>query len=179
MTTQTDNFGLNKPEEGNTDWATEINANWDTIDAAVGLTIVKSADESVTSSTVLQDDDDFTFSVVSGQKYKLDAFFLFYMPAAADLKYRFTSPALTASVMVGNFARANDVWNNRKTEYQLSINNTLASSANDTDYYLVRLVGAFQPSADGTLQFQWAQLNSSGSSLILKQGSWMSITKGD
>lgn len=33
MSTQTTNLGLNKPAEGDTDWAGEVNGNWDTLDA--------------------------------------------------------------------------------------------------------------------------------------------------
>ena len=36
MSTQTPNLSLNKPAEGDTDWAAEVNANWDTLDDAVG-----------------------------------------------------------------------------------------------------------------------------------------------
>ena len=32
MSSQTPNLNLNKPAEGDTDWATEINANWDKLD---------------------------------------------------------------------------------------------------------------------------------------------------
>lgn len=36
MTTQTDRLKLNKPAEGDTDWAAEINENWDILDEAAG-----------------------------------------------------------------------------------------------------------------------------------------------
>lgn len=35
MSTQTPNLSLNKPAEGDTDWAEEINSNWDILDNAV------------------------------------------------------------------------------------------------------------------------------------------------
>lgn len=35
MSSSTPNLGLNKPDEGDTDWASEVNANWDVLDTAM------------------------------------------------------------------------------------------------------------------------------------------------
>jgi hypothetical protein len=178
MTTQTDNLELYKPEEGNTDWASEINANWDTIDAAVGFSkvIVKSADQSVTSSTTLQDDNDFTLSVASGKTYAYEMWLSGNMDASGDIKFAFTMPALADSRMNVSIVEVNNNFNDAlaRTDGDMTDAMTLWVSS-DANYEII-IWGFFTTSAAGTLQFQWAQNSSHANPTTIREGSWMNVT---
>lgn len=51
-------------------------------------TVVKQADETVTNSTTMQDDDALTFALAANTTYLFRAVIFFNTPAAADYKYR-------------------------------------------------------------------------------------------
>jgi hypothetical protein len=179
MTTQTDNLGLYKPEEGNTDWATEINTNWDTIDEAVGLSrvIVKSADESVISSTTLQDDNDFILSVASGKTYAYEMWLTEYMHSWGDFKFTFTMPALADSRMNASLSYMNNDWVHVLARTFGDMTETMSLCAGVSGNFGIKIWGFFTTSAAGTLQFQWAQNSSVWYATIIKKGSWMKVTE--
>jgi hypothetical protein len=179
MTTQTDNLELYKPEEGNTDWATEINANWDTIDAGVEFSkvIVKSADEYVTSSTTLQDDNDFTLSVASGKTYAYEMWLSEHMDASGDIKFTFTMPTLADSLVNVHIVQVNNSWNHVLERGDFAMTDTLSLLVGSDGNYEIKIWGSFTTSAAGTLQFQWAQNSSHANPTYIRKGSWMKVTE--
>jgi len=50
MSTTTTNYSLNKPAEGDQDWATEINDNWDTIDGSLQLLVLRDGTRALTAN---------------------------------------------------------------------------------------------------------------------------------
>jgi hypothetical protein len=65
--------------------ASRLNEGWSSI--------VKAADETVTTSTTLQDDDDFSIQVEANSKYLLRLLLKVNVGTAAGLKYQFTVPS--------------------------------------------------------------------------------------
>lgn len=192
MATFTPNYNLRKPED--TDFAendTDLNANWDKVDDALKAletktagfnrkgAIFKAADESIASSTALQDDNDFTMAVVAGRKYIFE--FLLIVKAgdaAADFKYNFSFPtsdgiaggaglaAATASGALGDvrtLGRTVTAGTSFTDEIVGVTNANLAVTA-----YIVLV-----PSASGTFKMQWAQNSSSATATTLAKYSAM------
>ena len=192
MATFTPNYNLRKPAD--TDFAendTDLNANWDIVDTELKAletktagfnrkgAIFKAADESIASSTALQDDNDFTMAVVAGRKYIFE--FLLIVKAgdaAADFKYNFSFPtsdgiaggaglaAATASGALGDvrtLGRTVTAGTSFTDEIVGVTNANLAVTA-----YIVLV-----PSASGTFKMQWAQNSSSATATTLAKYSAM------
>lgn len=199
MATFTPNYNLRKPEDA--DFAendTDLNANWDKVDTEMKQSedaitaletktagfnrkgaIFKAADESVASSTTLQDDNDFTLAVVADRKYIFE--FLLIVKAgeaAADFKYNFSFPtsdgiaggaglaAATASGALGDvrtLGRTVTAGTSFSDEIVGVTNANLAVTA-----YVVLV-----PSASGTFKMQWAQNTSDATATTLAKYSAM------
>jgi len=147
--------------DGNTQWA------------------FKTATESVTSSTTLQNDDHISFSVASSGTYALRGFL--YYDGAADiaggLKMFWTGPA-SSTLNWANFGPNQG----SLSSYNVVIE-TLASSprsvgTNATTGMSLQPTGVFTSGGSaGTLQFQWAQQTSNATATRILVGSWMSLTR--
>src|SRR5574341_1924364 len=61
----------------------------------------KTADESVTSSTTLQDDDHLVIAVEANTNYFIEAFLIYDGDAAGDFKFTFSVPAGATLALVG------------------------------------------------------------------------------
>lgn len=57
------------------------------------LAVVKSANESVTSSATLQDDDELTLTVATNSTYEVDCLLKYDGATTGDLKFQFVIPA--------------------------------------------------------------------------------------
>lgn len=153
----------------------------DNLNEAFGRIIVKPSTESVTSSTVLQNDNDFSWSVLASATYVLDSYLIYDGAAdtAGGLKMQFTVPtaatffkwsnygansaALTSYNVVAEDAAAGSprgVGTNAGTVMSLAPRATLINGANA-----------------GTLQFLWAQVTSNATATRILQGSWMRLTR--
>lgn len=173
------------------DLAEDVEAEIARLDSTVALasalpvTIRKPANETVTSSTTLQDDDHFAFAVAANSVYTLESYIIY--TGAADplggLKMQFTGPA--GSVMT---------WTN------FGVNHGSASPITLVTYNVVaealtagapRAVGTngavvmtCQPKGtvitsgtSGTLQFRWAQQASDVTATLIGGNSWMRLAK--
>lgn len=137
----------------------------------------KAADETVTSSTALQNDNHLSASIPANGTYAF-RLVLFGTCASAtpDLKMAFTSPAGT--LLWGTLAPdvASNVTGATSTyRTQTGSGNTLSVGAG-TDFMVV-VEGTFVATATGTLQFQWAQDVSNASGVTLKLGSTMRVER--
>lgn len=145
---------------------------------------IKTANESVTSSTTLQDDDHLSYAITATGTYTFELFLLVNTgDSAADLKTGFTFPTGTmnffgsgpheASLGAGTsgdgefFARTSAVSGSSSIGWGISSGAPIG----------VRLWGALAATATGTLRLQWAQLVSSGTATTLLAGSWMSVQR--
>lgn len=134
----------------------------------------KTADESVTSSTTLQDDNHLFLSVTASTRYLVESYFAWTSPAAADFKFTYTTP-----VGVSGFWTA--------------LNPTLASAASApyTGSLAWGSTGTFEGFATdmfarvngilvvggtaGTLKFQFAQNTSNATPCTVRAYSWLRL----
>ncbi len=162
----------------NTLWVRASGA-WVKVSMGGGLMFAfKSADESVTSSTTLQNDDHLLFAVEANARYKLDGY-LSYTGAvspAGDLKIDWTIPA-GASMKWASFA----VNSNALTSYDVVVQSETGVRAYGT---LGAQEMALQPKGwlvtagtAGTLQMRWAQNASSATATVLKTGSYLELKR--
>lgn len=139
--------------------------------------VIATADQTVASSTVLVNSTYIFMSVAANAFYTLDMFLIYDAPAAGDFKYDWTVPA-------GGFFRKSQ-WASGTTA--ATTDATIFHQADDVltgaaggiaagTYMTSRPVGVLATISAGTLQFRFAQVAASGST-ILKAGSWMRLTR--
>ncbi len=142
----------------------------DELNAALPIApAVKSADETVTSSAVLQNDDHLFVSVASSTTYLLELVFMFNANASGDLKTTFTVPAgttgsLAATTDAGSSAgispTATAVWDGTGSDEQARLWGRIVTAG-----------------TSGTVRLQWAQNASFGTGTILRAASFLRITR--
>lgn len=137
---------------------------WDNI-------ITKSTDESVTSSTTLQDDNELQFSPVSGGFYEFEAIIFHNAGAGAtatDIKYVFmedgTFRGFYVSVRSNSGTGAGEV-----IAGSVSTSSVQTAQTDNLDVPLI-CKGAWK-SGGSTFKFQWAQNGSNVNALTVKAGS--------
>lgn len=145
--------------------------------AATVQRIVKSADESVTSSTTLQNDDELFASVLANTNYVFEGVFNFTGDTNADFKMAFTFPTGaelymhfmtydTALTNFGSFAQYNPA----------SGTSSAGGVGGATTYRPTHVRGSlFVGGTAGTLQLQWAQNASNAAATILRKGSLLIV----
>lgn len=131
----------------------------------------KTSDESVTSSSTLQDDDELTFSLSSGYVYAFE-FALFFTSASAtpDFKFQFSDPGGTFNIQYLYWIGANTTGADFAIDESSSAR-TVAIAANDVAMIVGK--GILEPTSSGTFKLQWAQNVSDATAVTLKAGSWM------
>lgn len=132
----------------------------------------KAADESVTSSTTLQNDDELSFAVVAGEDYVFALWLgLFSTSATPDVKVGFTFPAGTMSFGVqGGDPTTSVAANSGATSGTTALAVGVAVSAAPVAQN-ARVNGSFECSTTGTVRLQWAQNVSDGTAMTLREGS--------
>lgn len=147
-----------------------------------GVTIFKTATESVTSSTTLQNDDQLFFAVVANARYTFDGIITYDGAAAGDLKVAFTYPAL-ATFEWSNYGNTGPAAGTSVTDLNTVIQTNDARSLNALPTpsppglsfrpggYLITGANA------GTLQMQWAQDTSSATATRVRTGSWLRLVR--
>ncbi|MFF2864490.1 hypothetical protein ACFVSX_32000 [Streptomyces rubiginosohelvolus] len=140
-------------------------------------TVDKAADEAVTSSTVLQDDDHLTLPVTAGGRYALDAMLAVDGDPAADLLLTVTAPpgstgywtpgAITLGVSDGTGSI-------RLTRYAPGTTIGVGVTAAGL---IVTPLGTITAGASGAVTVQWAQNVSTGTATVLRAGSWLRLTR--
>lgn len=137
--------------------------------------VIKLADESLSTSTAIQNDDELFISVAASTKYKVEMWLVFNSPAAADFKLQWTTPVGVAGwwrPAATNLAAASE------TIYQGSLawsgGAQIEGSASDKSIEVVGIL--VTAGTAGTLQFQWAQNSSSGTTTV-KANSVLTLRK--
>lgn len=146
----------------------------------------KSADESVTSSTTLQNDDHLVdIPLYAGAVYALDG--CLYFDASADgpgIKFDFAMTAQPADECVFNCHAADSAANTHGDTMTIitsattsgNFDTTLLADGNDPTVSIKGIV--FAPSgSDATFLLRWAQSSSSATALTLKAGSWLRLMR--
>jgi hypothetical protein len=151
-----------------------VSANWVShAPTAIPLTAVKETDESVTSSTTLQDDDDLQLTLNANSFYKLEAHLtVFSASANPDFKYRFEFGS------VGNWSGLKEDAD-QSTGFDINqgtnaITKTLSAGVSTTIRINIQMqIGA----GTGVFKLGWAQNNSDGTATTVKAGSFMKAEK--
>lgn len=172
---------LNKPAAGDTDWTTEINDNWTTLEGVANgaLTVVKSADESVTSSTSPQDDDELKFTIGANETWKFE-FVVFWWAANStpDLKVKLNGPAsfsnLRAHCSFWNVDAQTTSVGAWLTDYTMTASTNHAAAP---DTLLIIRGSVVNGATAGTFVFQWAQMTSSATATTVRKGSYLVASK--
>ena len=131
--------------------------------------VIKSADETVTSSTTLQDDDELTVDITANKRYVFKAILLVgraSTAAAATFKYTFTSSGsgyyqLTNSSFPGTLLGAEATQNN------------IATGLNNPG--IIQMTGTVRHTSNTTLKLQFAQNSSSTTGVTVFAGSTLMI----
>ena len=139
-------------------------------------TVVKGADESVTSSTTLQNDDELLAALETNTDYSFEARLYVVSATTPDFKMTFTVPAAATlawwgTITYGDGAAVNGIGIQ-------TISGTAKSFIwSGTDGYIT-VFGSVRNGANaGNLTLQWAQDTSNGTAATVKAGSTLSITK--
>lgn len=181
---------ISKPTVGastNT-WGTEANAVFDALNAADYFK-VKTADETVSASSTLQDDDHLAGLVLPTGSFVVEARYFVSGTAGGDIKvaWQFSGTATTAvrggigptiqTTSVIETTAANTVGVNRAA----AAGNTAATITSSTQYGVdgtnwsfIMESGYLVVTVSGTFKVQWAQVTATGST-IMRAGSRLLI----
>lgn len=143
----------------------------------------KTADESVTSSAVLQNDDQLLYAIPAAGTYVIDLWLQVTSAAnaAGDIGIAFTYPTGTITTFVfgadttlasAHASSSVEVRSDAFTSGTLFA--TFGASTAGTSIYVHAVLVA---TASGTLQLQWAQQASNVNATTVKAGSHMSVTQ--
>ena len=134
----------------------------------------KAADESVTNSTTLQDDNDFTFTVQPNRTYLITGLFNVQTENSTGIKAKFVAPAASSEYMFSfvNGAGMDIVTyiTSPTTEY------TLTTGALNAGEDVIVLNGTLiTGGSGGSFKMQWAQHGADVDPTTIKEGSYMTI----
>jgi hypothetical protein len=137
---------------------------------------VKTTRETVTSSTTLQDDEDFTFSVKANTTYAINGNLFVSGSSACGFKWLFTVPSgangrINATSNSSNYV---SIDTDIATGFSPIDGVGLTTTAANGNY---RLLGFITTTTAGTLTFQWAQKQSSATAAYIERGSTMLLTE--
>lgn len=157
------------------------------LSAVLPITAIKTSDESVTSSTALQDDNELFVSVAAPATYLLGGFLMWVGNDTGDIKLAFTNPASSTmhwaltgpsaqdTAFASGATRGAGEWFPRNN--QTSSPTSSIPYSGSTGLLHGRLVGSLTTSNAGTLRLQWAQNTSNGTATTVKLGSWISLRR--
>ncbi len=167
------NFGTNVFDPSGTKNASEF-FDREAEDKLRTRIVIKASDETVVSSTTIQDDDELFIGVDSKSKYSFEVNIDLTSSSVPDFKWKFSSPAGTVGSYVVSGARFGGGQGglqvgNIDVELNLAILDTGST---------VLISGIIETgNTSGTLTFQWAQDTSSAVDTIVKANSFMVVTK--
>lgn len=158
------------------DSASSAGVKWATVGTS---TVVKSADESVTSSATLQNDDVLLFALEANSKYKFKLLAFVVSAQTPDFKWALTFPAAATMMALygsddaatGGAVSADGVYTTSATAV------TQVWSVDGTTGYLIVEGSIITAGTAGNLQFQWAQGTSNATAATVKAGSSLTLSK--
>lgn len=148
------------------------------------LFVRKPANESVTSSATLQDDNDFAFAVAANAIYTLQTYIIYSGAidggtGAGGLKMQFTGPA-GAGMTWTNFGAnvSGGVTNYNVVAEGLAAGAPRSVPTNAGTTMTCQPKGTLVTSGtSGTLQFRWAQNTSNATATVVGINSWMRLKR--
>lgn len=138
----------------------------------------KTATESVTSSTTLQNDDHLLLALLANTKYAFEGFFIYDGTIASDIQIAFTVPA-SSTVNYSAFAPATGVSPTSYSAYGISTSGGALGLACNGASNLMGMQPKGYVATSGTagnLQLQWAQFSSGATASRIFANSWLKAT---
>lgn len=134
--------------------------------AAVGTTVTKPINETVTASTVFQNDDHLFFPIGANETWAFRFTVLANVPATPDIKFAVTAPS--GATCVVSFVDAEAAVTNGNFGCGVSTGLITGNGAND----VYEVVGTVTNGATaGVVQLQWAQNTSNAAAVTVLAGS--------
>lgn len=134
------------------------------------LTAKKTSDETVSSSTTLQNDDELFIALEANKTYAFEFFLLVLTNAAPDFKWAITGPSGATGRVLGDAVTGDTLFQTQALG--TSVAATLFASSTGG----LVLHGTITTSATpGNLQLQWAQNTSSAISTTVESGSYLIV----
>lgn len=131
------------------------------------ILIYKTDDESITSSSTLQNDEHLTFPVEANNNYLVHMFIKFLSPAAADIKFFLSTPSGTTYDALIAVLGATNIRNvDESAAFELE-----AADATDRVFTLTGVIKV--GSVSGVVNLQWAQATINAGITTVYNGSWM------
>jgi len=143
--------------------------------------VIKTADESVTSSTTLQNDDHLLYTVAATGTYAFDLYLIATSAAnaAGDINVAFTFPTGTMRLWGPGSDPALASGTLAQSKFAASTAVTSGTAWQDfglsTTSLGFNIHGLFTATATGTLQFQWAQFASNANATTVRAGSHLIV----
>jgi len=137
---------------------------------ASSVVVPKTADETVTNSTVLQNDDELQFAALANKMYAIQMFIIVNDPNTdADIKWAFSLPA--AATMFGKELQV------EADAVREITGATLVSDVVDGNDHCMVITGVIKVGANaGNCIFQWCQNAARATGSKVKAGSWLIYT---
>lgn len=138
--------------------------------------VSKGGDESVTSSTTLQDDDHLLFATTSGALYEIELYLIYASPVggtAPDIKLSMGEDSTDRGVVLANHWSTADAATT--TSAKSNITSTIAAGTG-TGKRVVLVRGSHLGNG-GNFKVQWAQNSSTGSATTVYTGSLLRYRK--
>jgi hypothetical protein len=135
----------------------------------------KSANESVTSSTTLQDDDALVVTIPQSGIYKIDACLFLDVLGTGGAKV-----ALNGTVSFNNLLATIDIVGDGSTYTSGRVNlfgTAVSHGSVGAGSHCVTLEGTIEATSSGTLLIQWAQDTSDGAATVMQRGSTLQIKR--
>ncbi len=156
--------GLYEPAVDETGWGTLVNANWTLLGDREEL-VRKTSDETVTSSTTLQNDNDLVYTMIASHTWAFKLVFRASSAAGSALKCNFTAPSGATWYALGSTHGSSG------TSME-SGGSDFATAGLTSGGRLSVIEGIVTCSSTaGNFQFQWAQVASSGTALAVHTNS--------
>ena len=176
---------LNKPSAGDTDWTTEINDNWSSIESALNGQVTKvvptSPEDSRTSDPTPTDDSYLQFAIGANETWQFEIdVFLSCTSATPDVRFAFGGPSgmTFRSLLVPFQANLSGIL---ESEVEMFTSTSPAieidwTSAPNPSYFSIR-GSIFNGANAGTFSFQWSQRNSNATKVVILPGSYLIARK--
>ncbi len=138
-----------------------------------GLFAFKTSDESVTSSTTLQDDDDLTVTLAANTTYRIEMLVIVVTASGTPgLKMAMNEPDGTYGIS-GTYSEGIS-----GTTLSMATGLTEITGIGSSYPVYISLDGVAQTGGTGgAFTFQWAQNTSNATAVYVKAGSWIKATK--
>ncbi|MFF1684600.1 hypothetical protein [Streptomyces sp. NPDC058254] len=162
-------------------WKGSDGVDYDLARGAQPISIVrKTADETVTNSITVQDDDQLTVAVAANSVYTVESFLIYDGDTTGDFRLTFTGPSGAAMDWTPNGASASQSagTGSIKLERQpLGVESTLGASGAGAKAVAMPRGLLSTGGTAGTLTLRWAQATSSATATTVFANSWLRLTK--